>query len=63
LLRGQLTLSILHARRAKRIKVQLIGRSAAHGGDGSTSYEARNTLEKELSIDLKGEKLEKGTHT
>ncbi|GAA5955082.1 hypothetical protein JCM3765_003188 [Sporobolomyces pararoseus] len=63
LLRGQLTLTLTHARRAKKIKVQFIGRSAAHGGDGSTSYEARNTLEKSLEIDLKGEKLEKGTHT
>jgi hypothetical protein len=63
LLRGQLTLTISHARRAKKIRVQFIGRSAAHGGDGSTSYEARNTLEKNLEIDLKGEKLEKGTHT
>ncbi|GAA5893256.1 uncharacterized protein JCM6883_007611 [Sporobolomyces salmoneus] len=63
LLRGQLTLTLSHARRAKKIRVQLIGRSAAHGGDGSTSYEARNTLEKSLEIDLKGEKLEKGVYT
>lgn len=63
LLRGQVSLVIGHARRAKKIRVQLVGRSAAHGGDGSTSYEARTTLDKNLEIDLKGEKLEKGTHT
>jgi len=63
ILRGQVTL-INHApRKAKKIRVQLVGRSAAHGGDGSTSYEATNTLEKTLEIDLKGERLEKGTHT
>ncbi|GAA5927870.1 uncharacterized protein JCM15063_006022 [Sporobolomyces koalae] len=63
ILRGQVTLKIHSARRAKKIRVQLIGRSAAHGGDGSTSYEATTTLEKNLEIDLKGERLEKGTHT
>jgi len=63
ILRGQVTL-INHApRKAKKIRVQLVGRSAAHGGDGSTSYEATNTIEKTLEIDLKGERLEKGTHS
>ncbi|GAA5832491.1 hypothetical protein JCM5353_003257 [Sporobolomyces roseus] len=63
ILRGQVTLVNHAPRKVKKIRVQLVGRSAAHGGDGSTSYEATNTLEKTLEIDLKGERLEKGTHT
>ncbi|GAA5821213.1 hypothetical protein JCM10212_006776 [Sporobolomyces blumeae] len=63
ILRGQITLVNHAPRKARKIRVQLIGRSAAHGGDGSLSYEATTTLEKNLEIDLKGERLEKGTHS
>ncbi|GAA5870594.1 hypothetical protein JCM8547_002056 [Rhodosporidiobolus lusitaniae] len=63
LLRGQVTLVCLQPRRAKRIKVDLVGLAARHGGDGSYSHEQSVVLEKSLSIDLIGERLERGTHT
>ncbi|GEM08554.1 immunoglobulin E-set domain protein [Rhodotorula toruloides] len=63
ILRGQVTLVTQSSRRARRIRVELVGRCTRHGGDGSHNYEASATLEKSLEIDLQGEKLDAGTHT
>lgn len=63
ILRGQVTLVTQSARKARRIRVELVGRCTRHGGDGSHNYEASATLEKSLEIDLQGERLEAGTHT
>ncbi|GAA6029617.1 hypothetical protein JCM8097_000965 [Rhodosporidiobolus ruineniae] len=62
-LRGTVVLTVNAPRRAKRIKVDLLGIATRHGGDGSHSYEQGSTLEKSLEISLAGERLEKGTHT
>ncbi|GAA5900704.1 hypothetical protein JCM6882_000945 [Rhodosporidiobolus microsporus] len=63
ILRGQVTLVCHAPRRARKIRVDLLGIATRHGGDGSHSYEQGNTLEKHLEIDLGGERLERGTHT
>ncbi|GAA6050031.1 hypothetical protein JCM3770_001924 [Rhodotorula araucariae] len=63
ILRGQVTLVCAAPRRARRIRVDLVGRVTRHGGDGSHNYESSVSLEKHLEIDLHGERLESGTHT
>ncbi|GAA5864336.1 hypothetical protein JCM1840_006749 [Sporobolomyces johnsonii] len=63
ILRGQISLVCHAPRKARRISVELVGRATRHGGDGSHSYESSATLEKSLEIDLRGEQLERGTHT
>lgn len=63
ILRGQVTLTTHAPRKARRIRVDLVGMAAVHGGDGSFSFSQLVTLEKSLEIDLKGELLAKGTHS
>ncbi|GAA6019165.1 hypothetical protein JCM10207_006572 [Rhodosporidiobolus poonsookiae] len=66
-LRGQVRLVVASPRRARKIRVELVGRATRHGGDGSHSYvvhyEQSVTLEKSLEIDLGNERLDRGTHT
>ncbi|BGP54640.1 hypothetical protein JCM8202_003704 [Rhodotorula sphaerocarpa] len=63
ILRGQVTLVVAAPRRAKKVRVELIGRATRHAGDGGYAYESNQCLEKHLEIDLQGETLDKGTHT
>ncbi|GAA5985398.1 hypothetical protein JCM11641_000143 [Rhodosporidiobolus odoratus] len=63
ILRGQVVLVCNAPRRATRIKVDLTGIAAKHGGDASFNFEQQETLRKHLEIDLKGERLDSGTHT
>lgn len=63
ILRGQVTLVCAAPRKARRIRVDLVGRVTRHGGDGSHNYESSVSLEKHLEIDLHGERLDRGTHT
>lgn len=63
ILRGQVTLILATPRKAKKIRVELVGRATRHAGDGGYAYESSPCLEKHLEIDLLGEVLGKGTHT
>ncbi|KAG0661971.1 hypothetical protein C6P46_003676 [Rhodotorula mucilaginosa] len=63
ILRGQVTLLLNAPRRAKKIRVDLVGRATRHAGDGGYAYESSQCLDKHLEIDLQGETLAKGTHT
>ncbi|GAA5848782.1 hypothetical protein JCM9279_002944 [Rhodotorula babjevae] len=63
ILRGQVSLVCSAPRKARRIRVELVGRVTRHGGDGSHNYESSVSLDKHLEIDLHGERLERGTHT
>ncbi|GAA5992768.1 hypothetical protein JCM10908_006924 [Rhodotorula pacifica] len=63
ILRGQVTLVLNAPRRAKKIRVELVGRATRHAGDGGYAYESTQCLEKHLEIDLQGETLAKGIHT
>jgi hypothetical protein len=63
LIRGTVTLLCHQPRKAKRVRVDLLGISSTHSGDGSFSFSQGTTLEKSLEIDLTGERLEKGTHS
>ncbi|BGP14907.1 hypothetical protein JCM10213v2_002862 [Rhodosporidiobolus nylandii] len=63
LLKGTVTLVCHAPRRAQRIRVELLGIAAKHGGDSSFSFEQQETLRKSVEIELKGERLDPGTHT